>query len=188
MIYSQKADNTSLFSASIQPRSFSSTMQRMVSSLNVEDNEALHRKNIERKVDSFRRYQDREEDIYLRTAFKHNKIAGLGQRIKDNGVIEAIANVRNNEWRKLVLDEKMDPLEANEKTGIKSIGRIHTEDKYIDFYSTRASSYARNISDYSELPVKKINNYQLPNERKIINEARKRRMKGPVLYWGCGNF
>lgn len=187
MISSQKiSNNTSLFSKSMQPRSLPSTMQRMVSCLNVEENEAHHRKNIERQVDSFRRFQDREDDVYLRTAFIHHKISGLGQRVKDNGVIEAIVDARNSEWRKLVLDEKMDPLEANEKTGVTAIGRIYTEGKYIDFFSNRASTLSRDINFKSSNRI--VNNYQLPNERKIINESRKRRMKGPVLYWGCGNY
>lgn len=188
MIYStQKFNNHSLTLDPKQYYSLSPTMQRMISSLNAEDNEKHHRKNIERQVNYFKRYQNREEEVYLRTAFKHHKIVGLGQRVKDDGVIEAITNAKNDEWRKLVLDEKVDPHVANEKTCVASIRRIQVGKKYTDYFSERASSFSRHMSDI-ETPNKNICNFQLPNERKIINEERKRRMKGPVLYWGCGEF
>lgn len=176
---SQKINNTVFLSDFKQPRSFSSTMQRMFSGINAESNESRYRKSIQVQINSFRRFQDREEDVYLRTAFRHHKIPGLGQRIKDKGVIEAIANAKNNEWRKLVIEENMNPLEANEKSGITAIGRISMGDNYA---STKA------FSNNDEGSSKTTNNFKLPSERKIINEARKRRMKGPVLYWGCGKF
>lgn len=149
----------------------SSLQYRMCIGLNVEENQSKHNRYVNRQLQIYRNYQKKQDDAYLRNEVTPHKIPGLGQRVRDRFVIESIAEARNQQWRNLVFEDHIEPAEASQRSGLRTIGRIRT-----DRFLSRSIGVVQ-----SDIPKK------LPKERIIIKKSRQQR-RAPILYWGCGNF